>query len=139
MIRFRMAKINMDQFAILTDKAPSEGIYYNVSINFKAARNTSRIACIFSVEFAHDDKPILKLGISCEFDIHREDWDNRIKEKTLTITKEELGFFANQTVGTARGIMYCKTSETDFRSFILPPVDLTKILNEDLVIDFADD
>ncbi len=135
MIRFRMAKINVDQFAILTEKAPEDRVSYTVNFGFSGALNASRVACSFAVEFMHDDKPILKLGINCEFDLHRDDWDQLVKDNILHISKENLGFFANQTVGVARGIMFCKTESTDFRSFILPPIDLTKILEDDLVID----
>lgn len=136
MIRFRMAKINVEQFAILTDKVPTEGISYTVNLGFNAARDVRRIACKFAVEFLHDDKPVLKLSIICEFDIYREDWDNSIKDNILTISKEDLGFLGNQTVGVGRGIMFCKTESSEFRNFILPPVDLTKILVDDLVINY---
>ncbi len=138
MIRFRMAKINIDQFAILADKAPTEGLAYTVNLGFGGAPNAKRIECVFSVEFVYNEKPILKLGISCEFDIQPEDWDKCINNNILSISKKDLGFFANQTVGAARGIMFCKTEGTDFWNFILPPIDLTKILDEDLTLDFTE-
>lgn len=138
MIRFRMAKINVGQFAILADKNPSEGLSYTISIGFNGALEAKRIACDLTVEFMHTDRPILKLSMSCEFDIHREDWVSRLNGNVLTMSKEDLGFLANQTVGTARGIMFCKTEDTDFRNFILPPINLTKIIDEDLVVNFSD-
>lgn len=137
MMRFRMVKINVDQFAILADKAPSEGVTYVLQLGFSAAPEAKRVACAFSIEFAYNDKSILKLSTSCEFDVHKEDWNNCIIGNLLRITKEDLGFFANQTVGATRGILFCKTEHSDFRDFILPPIDLSKILNEDLVIDLS--
>ena len=139
MIRFRMVKINVDQFAILIDKdkVPTEGLSYTVNLGFSIAPDVKGIACGFSVEFAHNNKPILKLSISCEFSVHPEDWNTHIKDNIFTLSTEDLGFFANQTVGSARGIMFCKTEDTDFRNFILPPIDLTKIIDDDLVIDLA--
>ena len=137
MIRFRMAKINVDQFAILADKAPYEGVSYSVGIGFNVAANASRIACVFTIDFTFSERPILKLSITCEFDVHEEDWNNHIKDDTLSISKEELGFFSNQTVGTARGILFCKTENSDFRDYILPPINLTDILDEDLEINLS--
>ncbi len=127
----------MEQFAILADKAPADGLSYTVNLGFKGASNVSRIACVFSVEFVHNDKIIIKLGINCEFDIHAEDWNKKIKDNVLSIPKDDLGFLANQTVGAARGIMFCKTEGTDFWNFILPPIDLTKIIDSDLVVDIS--
>ncbi len=137
MIRFRMVRINVDQFALLVDKAPDEGLSYTVNLGFKGAANANRLSCEFAVEFAHNNRPIIKLGIMCEFDIHPEDWDKCIKDNVLTISKNDLGFLGSQTVGVARGVMHCKTEGTNFWNFILPPIDLTKIINEDLVIDLT--
>ena len=39
----------------------------------------------------YGEKPILKLSITCEFDVHEEDWNNLIKDDTLSISKEDLG------------------------------------------------
>lgn len=137
MINFRMAKINVSQFAILADTVPSDGLSYSVELGFRAATSAKRIACDFAVEFTHNDKPIIKLGVFCEFDIKPEDWDRRINGNTLTITKDELGFFANQTVGVSRGIMFCKTEGTPFSQFIVPPINLITLIKDDFVIDTA--
>lgn len=137
MIRFRMTRISVDQFALLVDKAPSEGISYSVGFGFNGAINASLIACMFTIDFSYNDKTILKLSITCEFDVHEDDWNNRIKDNILSISKEDLRFFANQTVGAARGILFCKTENSDFRNYILPPINLTTILEEDLVMDLS--
>ncbi|MDE6510773.1 MAG: hypothetical protein K2L00_01580 [Muribaculaceae bacterium] len=134
-----MAKINVDQFAILADKAPYEGVSYSIGFGFNVAANASRIACVFTIDFSFGEKPILKLSITCEFDIHEEDWNNLIKDDTLSISKEDLGFFANQTVGAARGILFCKTENSDFRDYILPPINLNDILDKDLEINLSKD
>lgn len=135
MIKFKMAKINVNQFAILADTAPSDAITYSIELGFKAATNAKRIACEFTVEFVHEDKPFIKLGVLCEFDIMPSDWDGRTEKGLLTITKDELGFFANQTVGVTRGIMFCKTEGTPFTQFIVPPVNLMTLIKDDFVID----
>lgn len=134
-----MVKINVEQFAILTDVVPDSGLSYTVELLFKSATEAKRIGCSFTVEFAHDEKPILKLGIFCEFNIHPDDWDAHVSNGSIIITKDELGYFANQTVGTARGIMYCKTEGTPFGQFILPPINLTKLIEEDFTIDLSTD
>lgn len=138
MIKFRMAKINVVQFAILSDTLPDNGLSYSVGLGFKCAPAAMRIGCTFTIEVAHNDATILKLEVFCEFDIKPDDWNSRIKDSTLTITCDELGYFANQAVGTARGIMFCKTEGTPFSQFILPPVNITKLLDEDFTIDLSE-
>ncbi len=131
MIRFRMAKINVNQFAILTDSVPTDDISYTVQLQFMTATDFKRVGCEFSVEFAHDDKAILKLTTFCEFDIHPDDWLERINDNIISFSKEDLGYFANQTVGVARGIMFSKTEGTPFCQFIVPPINLVELIKED--------
>lgn len=143
MIRFRMAKINVDQFAVLVDTPPANGLSYTVGVGFKCAPEAKRIACEFSVEFKHTAgesiDTILKLDICCEFDIHPDDWNGCVQNNMLTVSKNDMGFLANQTVGAARGILFCRTDGTAFSQFILPPINLTQFITEDLVIDISPD
>lgn len=138
MIRFRMAKINIGQFAILTDEAPTERLSYNVELGFKCATADKRIGCDLTIAFMHNDITIIKLNIFCEFDIMSADWNNLIKNNALIISKDELGYFANQTVGVARGIMFCKTEGTPFSKFIVPPINLTMLITDDFKITLDD-
>ncbi|MDE6403056.1 MAG: hypothetical protein K2K86_04525 [Muribaculaceae bacterium] len=129
-----MAKINVSQFAILADNAPEDGLSYTVGINFGGAPDARRVACEFSIEFDHGEKALLKLAVFCEFDIMAADWDERVNAGILTLTKSELGLFANQAVGVARGILFCKTEGTPFGRFIVPPINLETLISEDLNI-----
>ena len=138
MIKFRMVKINIEQFAILAEAAPSDGLSYTVGVRFRSATEAKRIGCDFAVDFAHNESPILKLNIFCEFEIAPDDWVKKIKDNSLVITRNELGYFSNQTVGVARGIMFCKTEGTPFSQFIVPPINLVNLIKEDFVINLSE-
>lgn len=142
MIRFRMIKINVDQFAILADALPTGEMSYSVSVGFKFATGARRIACEFAVSFDekvcdNDQKAILVLKETCEFDIHPDDWDSLISDNKLTVTPPDLCMLANQTVGVARGLLYSKTENTPFTQFILPPINLMKLVTDDITVDFT--
>lgn len=135
-----MAKINIDQFAILTDIVPYGDLSFTVSVGFKVAFNVKRIACEFGVTFSNTDgnreeKKILLLEETCEFDIHPEDWDILIENSRLTVSPQDLCLLANQAVGVARGVLYCKTENTPFTQFILPPINLTTLIKDNLIVD----
>lgn len=135
MIHFIMAKINVPQFAILSDTVPQENLTYTVELGFKCATEAKRLGCDFLVEFSHDDNPLIKLSVFCEFDILPDDWDRQIADGRLTIRKNDLGFFANQTVGVARGVLFCKTEGTPFSQFIIPPINLVSLITDDFSIE----
>jgi hypothetical protein len=41
------------------------------------------------------------------------------------------------TVGTIRGILYEKVKDTLFKEYIIPPINLTELIQEDVVIEFS--
>jgi hypothetical protein len=49
----------------------------------------------------------------------------------LTIPKGFLAHLAMISVGTARGILHCKTENTIFNNFVLPLVNVASMIPED--------
>lgn len=129
-----MAKINISQFAILSERPPEDNIEYDIGLGFKYSLEGQRIAAEFSYSYEDDKGKFLLLDISCEFDVHPDDWNAAIKENVLTIPKVMLEYFAAQTVGTARGILHCKTEGTPFNYLIIPSVNVSKMIASDLVV-----
>ncbi len=43
------------------------------------------------------------------------------------------------TIGTARGVLHTKTENTPFNRFLLPILDATNLIKEDVELDFAKD
>mgnify|MGYP001062240764 CR=1 FL=1 len=133
-MRFRMARINIDQFAILTDIVPNGSLEVNVTLSLKYSMDVRRIATSMSFVFGEESERILMLELTCEFEIHEEDWLAAIDGSKLVIPKVMLEHFAVQTVGTARGILHCKTEGSQFNGIILPPVNVTELVTEDMIL-----
>lgn len=134
MTKFRMFGIHLDQFAILCEDCKSE-IGMNVSLNFKYADKGQRIACIAKFQFLADGQQVIVLDVTCEFEIQKEDWEPFCTENEIRIPKELLEFFAVHTIGTARGILFCKTESTQFNYIVIPPVNVAEMGIKDLVIE----
>lgn len=139
MTRFRMFRIQTNQFAVFKETLPdSDDLGFQVGLNFKYADNGEKIACTMVFVLCDGDERILILQVVCEFEIFEEDWKQFCKENTITIPKDTLEFFALHTVGTARGILHCKTEGTAFNGVIIPPINVAEIIKDDIVIDIND-
>ena len=141
MVRFRMFKIHVEQFAILAesitfDKVESAATL-ETRLSFKAAKD-NKIAPIIRFSFVKERQPILLIEVCCEFDIHPNDWKGMLNGDVLTVSKETLEYLAAQTVGVTRGILYCKTEGTPFNVFILPPINIASMIDGDLTINFQE-
>ena len=133
-IGFLMRQIRVNQFAILADEVPSGVIPVEFGIQFKTDTVGKWIAVAFKAQYMNESVPLLLLETQCDFQVKPEDWDSLANDGKLIFPVAVLRHIALHTVGTARGILFCKTEGTAFSRFILPPINLESMLNEELII-----
>ena len=133
MTRFKMFRISTQQFAILKDECKRE---YSIRTDteIKHSNDGSAIAILMAFSFVESGTLAMILKVMCEFSIHPDDLKEMTSDGKITIPKSLLEHFLVHTVGTARGILHCKTEGTPFNAIILPPIDVTTIIKTDLVI-----
>ena len=70
----------------------------------------------------------------CEFEVSEKALGsfNKVKEEKYIIPRNFLLHLGVITIGTARGILHSKTEGTKFNKFILPSINLTTMINEDM-------
>jgi hypothetical protein len=117
-ILFYIQQIKTEQFAIIAEHfSPPEPVELLSKIEFKLDLQQKRIGTFMSFEF-HQIEP--------------GSWDGLPQtESSITIPKPFLLHIATITTGTARGVLSCKTEGTPFATFIIPTVDLTKMVLTD--------
>jgi len=132
-IQFNLKKINTEQFAIIEDAYDSqiEGMSLEVHINFGTSSESASIVSIIKFQFKQNEKSFLIVEVSCEFSVEKNKWNEFRKEGKLIIPQGFLSHLATITVGTTRGVLHSKTTNTKFNDFILPTIDITQIVTED--------
>ena len=131
MIRFKMSRIAVPQFAILQDTLPQTSIELSTELSFQYSMEAMQIACGVNYKFRTDDSVFLILVCQCDFKIHPEDWKNMQTEDGLTIPKSVMEILAAHTIGTSRGILFCKTESTPFNSLIIPPINVENMMKDE--------
>ncbi|MBQ3734344.1 MAG: hypothetical protein II859_10325 [Bacteroidales bacterium] len=129
-----MRQIRVNQFAILSDDAPNGEIPVEFGVQFKTDTVGKWIAVAFKTQYMNGSAPMLLLEIQCDFQVKPEDWDSLVNDGKLVFPIEFLRHIALHTVGSARGILFCKTEGSPFSRFILPPVNLETMISQDLEI-----
>lgn len=133
MARFKMFKISVPQFAILTKKC-ADNYEIKTDTELKNTIDGSAVAVLMTFSFFEEEKLAIILQVMCEFHIHPDDLKEMESEGRIVIKKKLLEHFLVHTVGTARGILHCKTEGTSFNNVILPPMDVTQIIKSDMII-----
>lgn len=132
-VNFQLLEIGTSEFAIIdTVSTVTKKLNFNVALQFGASDSNSSILCNVIIEFISDEqKVLLKLKTDNQFKIKPEDWEKFKNENILTIPKGFLAHLAMISVGTARGILHCKTENTIFNNFVLPLVNVASMIPED--------
>ncbi|HET6528041.1 MAG TPA: hypothetical protein VFG39_04760 [Balneolaceae bacterium] len=137
-LQFNIADIATNEFAIVEEvfKADTE-VGLSTFLDFGFNQENQVIGVEMKFQFQHEETPFLIISVTCAFQIESETWQSLTDEKehTLTIPKGFASHLAVLTVGTIRGILHEKTRETPFKDFILPPINLTSLIDEDVVLD----
>lgn len=136
MIQFNMNKIIVDQFAILSNNVPEQGsdIQLNSQLGFKVDHENKLIASTMRFDFVGNNETFLVLEVTCIFTIEPNCWEQLTDDKVLHLPKDFLAHMGMHTIGTSRGILHCKTENTPFNVFLLPPIDVIQMIPEDLYI-----
>lgn len=138
-IGFSLNKVVTEQFAVIEEGFNDKGkIRINTSIRYAADDIRKYVAVFASFIFDSDTKPFLIVEASCHFQIEDSAWAEMYdsENRTLTLPKGFLCHLAMLTVGTSRGILHAKTEGTCFNKYVLPTIDLTKIIREDAAFSF---
>lgn len=138
MVQFRMTKITIKQFAILAETAPSDDISLNTELDFKISGEHKIVGVNETFTFVSHGNIFLKLELFCEFLVPKTNWESLVKGENIIFPKDFLQIIASQTVGTARGILFCKTENTPFAEYIIPPINITKMVIQDVAIKLSD-
>ena len=133
MTKFRMFGIHLDQFAILCEDCKDE-VGMNVSLNFKYGDEGKKVACVVAFDFTSESEKVMVLKMTCEFEIQVDDWKTLRYDKEVVIPKDLLEFFAVHTIGTARGVLFCKTENTQFNYIVIPPINVSEMGISDLTV-----
>lgn len=141
-ISFGLRKITTEQFAIIesTFDKSKENVELSNGLRFGFNTENRVVTVLLSVNFSQDKGPFLILEIGCYFEIFKEHWDN-IYNAALGEIKLPMALASHLVVlsmGTLRGVLYAKLENTPFNMFLLPTINVTEMVKEDVVIKTID-
>lgn len=132
-IRFSLAKISTDQFAIIDNAFKmGEDVNINISLQFGSNKEQNIISVKTSFQFEQQTVPFIIIEASCYFNIEPNDWNTFVQGTEIVVPKSILTHFTVLTVGTVRGILHAKTEGTNFNGFVIQPINVTELVTEDV-------
>lgn len=134
MTEFRLVNIKIDQFAILQEHFPHQDLTLNLEIGTGANKSDRIVVNKLRVNIVKENDLLLTITISCFFEIKPDSWKEWEHDNKVKIPRSFLVHTAIHTLGTMRGIMFCKTEGTLYQQLILPPTNVDSMIDGDLLL-----
>jgi hypothetical protein len=135
-ISFRLLNIVTEQFATFEIENIPDSNELKSELQFSTNLEKRIIGCKMNFQFFHDQRPFILLTVVCNFDVEEGSWNNQVLSKNkITLPKHLLEHLCMITVGTSRGILHAKTENTSFNKFIIPTLNVTDMVEKDVVFE----
>lgn len=139
-IPFGLKSIRTDEFATIElASIQSKKIQLDHSFTFSLNKDLNEIAVSFKIKFATRERPFIVLRITCIFEINPKSLlvSAKGREKTIQIPKDFMTHLASLTAGTARGVLHTKLEPTQFNTYLLPIIDVSKSFKDNVQFDLT--
>lgn len=137
-ITFALRNITTEQFAIIESafNKSIENVELGNSLRFGFNLEKKIVTVLLAVNFSQDKGPFLILEIGCYFEIIKEHWVNLYNAELgeIKLPMELARHLVVLAMGTLRGVLHAKVENTSFNMFILPTINVTELVKEDMVI-----
>ena len=106
----------------------------NICFDINRVEDNYDVIVNFNYKLAKEDKPLLKIQLSCHFAINKEIGDKLLYNEGLLLPKEYIKAIVINTISTTRGILYANTKHTEFNKYIIPSLEEEINFSEHILI-----
>jgi hypothetical protein len=132
-VGFALVGIKTEQYATFNENYKDKAkIGLNTGLEFKFNKEDKIIAVVVAITFEQNKKAFLKLQVSCHFKISEDSFKGFCNDSIITLPKGFMTHLTMITVSSVRGVLHAKTEGTIFNKYLLPTLDVTEMVKEDV-------
>lgn len=134
---FRLLEINVPQFDDFEGAAPPQmNLAIGAKLDWRADPQKSTVVAALQVEYASDGHRLLVLVVACTFELELLAWDAACdhQQGTIAFPREFLLQLGSITIGTARGILFERTCRPGNTCYLLPLLDVDRLVADTVPI-----
>jgi hypothetical protein len=135
---FSLVKIVTEQFAIILDSFnENKEAIVQYELNFATNKEVKQVYVRLSIRFTYPNgSPFIVLTVGCQFLVENDSWELMKKpdSEEIIIPKNMATHLAMLTIGTCRGVLHSKLSDSQFAQMLLPTIDVTALVPADILL-----
>lgn len=139
-ISFKLHSIKTEQFAIIEDiYNETDPVQLESNYRFGSVVSEKLVAVLVNYKFKTTKGVFLTIEISCTFGINPDSWDSiyHVEKSELILPKVIATHLLVLVIGAARGVLHAKTENTPYNRFLLPTLNVSESIKEDVVISYV--
>jgi len=135
-IPFKIVKVEENQFSVFEETlAIEERINQHIGFGFGIDLDKKVVAVAMKFVLQKNKHPLVKLEITCYFEIEKQAFQDLLVSGDTIVLPCGFGkHLAVITTGTARGVLFANTKNTEFNKFIIGLINVDKMFKEDIHI-----
>jgi hypothetical protein len=135
-IGFALVGLKTEQFATFEDNFTSKAkTELKTGLEFKFNKEQKVVAVYVTTIFEQKKKAFLKLQVSCHFNISDDSFEKFCDDLKIVFPKGFMTHITMISISSVRGVLHAKTEGTEFNKYLLPTLDVTKMVEEDIKFD----
>lgn len=135
--QFAIASVTTEQFAVTPESFdPQQQVDLNISFDFKLSTKQQMIGVFLTVTYKQPQCKLVVLRVGCHFKMHPDTWTKLLNTESgeIILPHQHALHLGTITTGTARGVLHARLVGSPFSHFVLPPINLTKVIGSDIVL-----
>lgn len=135
-IPFKIVKVEENQFSVFEDTlAVDAPIQQQVGFGFGVDTDNKVIAVSMEFVLNKNELPLVKQEITCYFEVKKEAFSTLLQKDKLIMPCGFGKHLAMVVTGTARGVLYANTKNTEFNKFLIGLINIDNMFNDDIVVE----
>lgn len=124
-ITLRIIDIKTHQWAVFPEHFDRQKpMDVKPSIEFRVDADQKLIGVLINIEYEQNKVAFAKVQNECIFDVNEKNWEPLIKDEKLVIPGAILERLLSIAIGTTRGVVHAKSSDTEIGAMLTPIVPL---------------
>lgn len=131
---FNLVNVQTEQFALFEENKGTSMDSYSISTDIEIGLSEPEkgVQMLLGITMLQKNKPHIKIEVSCDFVIEEKTWDSFCNENEILLPAGFMRHLAKISIGTVRGILHARTRNTAFSDFMLPLLNVGKLVAEDI-------
>lgn len=137
-IPFRVIEVICSDFKLGEDVGEND-VMVETEFSFSVNVSAHRVRSIAHYQYIQNEKVSMALELICTFEVQEDAFNDMIHDDVFTLTANFAQYLTTINVGAARGEIHarCEAKQSKCAKIILPPINLVKILPENVKIDIS--